>query len=113
VQQKHTQNFLVMSQTKNYSSNMSAMWHGLQYSWDTVSCSHRTNATGTMMDELPPLKCRVPARAARHQQCVHVNTVQSADYATDAQLGVLFGSPQTSHTPVLNCSADNRAMSTT
>jgi hypothetical protein len=65
-----------------------------------------------MMDELPPPKCHAPARAARHQQCVHVNTVQSADRATDALLDVHFGSPQTSHTSALNCSADDRAVST-
>jgi len=32
------------------------------YSWDIVSCSHSTNVTETMMDELPPPKCRAPAR---------------------------------------------------
>lgn len=33
-------------------------------------------------------------------------------YATDAQLGVHLVYPQTSHTSVLNCSADDSAMST-
>lgn len=47
----------------------------------TVSAVHTELTTETMMDELPPPKCRAPARAARHQQCVHVNTVQSADRA--------------------------------